>query len=49
MPDVRVDGEWQVPASVAVRWSNLTGSNQPQADLFGCSLDRLLWPKKRTA
>jgi len=31
MPDARVDGEWQVTPEPAVRWSNLTGGNQPMA------------------
>jgi len=33
MPDARVDGEWQVTLEPAVRWSNLTGGNQPKADI----------------
>ncbi|MCC7225326.1 MAG: hypothetical protein IT507_01390 [Burkholderiaceae bacterium] len=31
MPDARVDGEWQETPEPAVRWSNLTGGNQPAA------------------
>ena len=31
MPDARVDGEWQETPEPAVRWSNLTGGNQPEA------------------
>lgn len=31
MPDARVDGEWQETPEPAVRWSNLTGGNQPKA------------------
>ena len=32
MPDARVDGEWQETPEPAVRWSNLTGGNQPKAE-----------------
>ena len=36
MPDARVDGEWQETPEPAVRWSNLTGGNQPEA-AFGAA------------
>ena len=44
MPDARVDGEWQVPVSAAVRWSTLTGSNQPEPDVGPHRVDGDSWP-----
>jgi hypothetical protein len=45
MPDARVDGEWQVTLEPAVRWSNLTGGNQPEADSRPSELEVCSWPK----
>jgi hypothetical protein len=33
MPDARMDGEWQVTPEPAVQLSNLTGGNQPEAEI----------------